>query len=474
MSRTCARGLAIIAAVVLLAACKMSTVTPAAGGAGPATPAPVFVAFWEAHGGADVFGPALEVAHVDGGRIRQLFVAVEMTADASGGAVSLEPLGLSLGLGEPPVPAPSDPTARYFPSTGHTLYTGFVKAYDDLGGEPVAGPPIAEVSFEGGRIVQAFENIALYREASAAPSEVHLLALGLASSPGHQREVAAAVLPNAHARPFGLFLDQYGGEATFGKAMTEPRPGPDGALEQVYERGILYAPKDSPGTVRLRPLGRDLAPPDPPVSQSGDTIGIYYPQTGHYVLWAFADFFDSHGADKVLGLPLDEGKTIGTVLTQRFENVVLEYHYDLPPGLAVQLAPLGRQRMDGVTQTPSSEPSSTPTVPAPSEGCGGSVTIITHAEHAVLPPGATQRVFVRLTRADGSPLPGLTPIVVVHGPGGDSYPSLPPTDVGGATGFSMSLPDLKPGEIVNYEVVVAGGDCVGYTMDQFAGGLGAP
>jgi hypothetical protein len=65
-------------------------------------------------------------------------------------------------------------------------------------------------------------------------------------------------------------------------------------------------------------------------------------------------------------------------------------------------------------------------------------------------------------------------MVVVHGPHGDAYPAAPPTDVDGRSQFSVHVDDLTPGEIVNYEIVVAADTCTGYAIDQFAGGAASP
>jgi hypothetical protein len=48
---------------------------------------------------------------------------------------------------------------------------------------------------------------------------------------------------------------------------------------------------------------------------------------------------------------------------------------------------------------------------------------------------------------------------------------VPPTDTSGLTAASLNLNELRTGEIVNYEVVVAAEACTGYAIGQFAGGL---
>lgn len=467
----------IIITAGLLSACSRATPIPSAGGDDSFPPDAVFETFLSANGGSSVFGPALEPARRNGQRARQTFLNAQLVYDPGmpqGAQVTLAPLGDTLGLAEPPVAPPADSSARYFASTGHSLYGGFVATYDQLGGERVVGPPISEVEFVGGRIFQSFANLSLYREASDSPSQVRLTALGLASTPDRRMDSRYVLPPGLRARPFGLFLDQYGAEQVFGRALSDPYASGDGALEQVYERAVLYAPADSPGEVRLRPLGAAIGPASPPVTVSSETVGLYFPQTGHYVLWAFADFFRSHGGEKVLGLPLDEAAPVAGVLTQRFENVILEYHYELPPQLAVQLAALGRTYQQDNGSAPTPHPVVLPSPTAMPATCSGPVTIHTHTTYPILPAGTPQQISLQILAEDGSPLAGLTPMVVVHGPRGDTYPAAPATDVDGKTEFSVRVDDVNPGEIVNYEVVVAADACTGYAIDQFAGGAAAP
>jgi hypothetical protein len=62
-------------------------------------------------------------------------------------------------------------------------------------------------------------------------------------------------------------------------------------------------------------------------------------------------------------------------------------------------------------------------------------------------------------------------MVVVHTPSGDLYPAVPPADSDGRTATAFAVEGLRPGEIVNYEVVVAAEQCTGYAIGQFAAGL---
>jgi hypothetical protein len=426
----------------------------------------------ETHGGSRTFGAPIQAARDDGQRVRQTFANAELAYDPAlpdAERVSLTSLGYSLGLATPPIPRPSGDTL-YFEATGHSLDPRLLSGYQAAGGEKVAGAPIAEAVIRGAYLVQYFEALGIRLQQNASDSEYEFLAYGYAAVDRTRTPSGSPLPPDLHERPFALFLDPYGGEAVFGRVLSEPYSGADGALEQVFANAVLYAPSDSPGSVRLRPLGAALGDPEPPVTGPSDTVGLYMPQSGHYVLWAFANFYRAHGGEAVLGLPLEEARTVDGVLRQRFENVVLEYRPELPPHLAVQLAPLGVDyAVGGAAQ--STQPGS-PVLPAPTVAtCQGIAVVATQPELAILPTGGLQRLSVQVQRPDGTPWAGVTPIVVVHTPSGDLYPVVPPTDGNGMTAASLNVPELRTGEIVNYEVVVAAESCTGYAIGQFAGGL---
>ena len=448
----------------MLAACASSP-------SGPGTSIPTatqFVSYLAAHGGTRTFGLPILEPQEGSGRIRQTFANAELVYDPAlpeGARISLEPLGYTLGLAEPPVSPPSS-EAVYFQSTGHSLDPRLKPGFESAGGEPILGAPIAEAAARGAYLVQYFENLGLRLPLEGSSESFEFLAYGYASRSQIRAPAGTALPPDARARPFALFLDPYGGEAVFGRALSEAHAAPDGALEQTFANAVLYAPTDSPGSVRLRPLGSALGPPEPAVTGSSDTVGLYIPASGHFVLWAFAEFYRAHGGEAVLGLPLEEGKTVEGVLQQRFENVVLEYRPDLPPHLAVQLAPLGATY--GGTGGPAAE---TEQPAPPIQSCRGVAGVTTQPELAILPAGALQRIAVQVVRPDGSPWAGALPLIVVHAPAGDLYPPVPPTDSEGRTSAALSLEGLRPGEIVNYEVVVAAEECTGYAIGQFAAGL---
>lgn len=76
--------------------------------------------------------------------------------------VQLGLIGQEIGTPELPIPveripAPNDPTCRYFVVTGHTVCHAFLEYYDKNGGLNMFGYPITEFMKEGNRVVQYFQ-----------------------------------------------------------------------------------------------------------------------------------------------------------------------------------------------------------------------------------------------------------------------------------------------------------------------------
>jgi hypothetical protein len=448
--------------------------------------APEFEAFMRDKGFKQAAGPALEPPAREGSLTRQLFLAVELQYDPSAPPdqrVFLSPLGLRLGLGEPPVPPPSHSEGRYFSSSGHSVYPGFLQLYESVGGEAVLGAPIAEVKFQGGKIFQYFENAGIYRDEEAPPSAAGLLALGAASKPELDLEIVGdtrVVLPPAIVfQPFAALIERLGAESLFGAPLTEPYLAPDGALEQAYERAVIYSAGSIPDQARLRPLGREIGPPAPPVPPADEPGALYIPKYGHNIRWSFVDFYRNHNGDVILGLPLEEAKLANGLLTQRYENGILEYHYDLPPDLAFQLAPLGRQYLgesegfaaSSTAAAPQPLPSRLDTTPAPADV---GVRIRSWPLYAILAKGEQQLIYIEVRSTTGEPLAGVTPLIAIYRQESELYPPLGATDSEGMTSISLSPIDFSPGEIINYEVVVASEKGYGYAWGQFAVLLGTP
>ena len=454
-SRLARIALILIALAPWVSSCRPSPSSLAPGDAENPI-APEFKSLWEKAGGLATFGPPLETARRDGAVVSQTFLAVQLTYDERDRErpVRLAPLGLNLGLAEPAVPRAAVQNGTYFPETGHTLYAGFAPFFDALGGLEVVGLPITEVHFRNGRITQYFENLGMVRPENASPSEVRLVALGLAALPAGSafgQEVDGVLLPGTVLRrPFSEALEAFGGEATLGQPLSDPYVAEDGALEQVYERVVVFVKGLSSTEVRFRPIGRQFGAASPPVPKSDEAGTIYDEATGHNILWAFADFYRANRGRLLLGAPLEEARLEGTRLLQTFENGRLVYDYDLPPDLAVQLAPLGEMYLAGhpaPSSSPTFEQLPSPTQSAQPSALSGNLLVQITLEKLVVAASETQNVTVRLLDSTGDPIAGVRPTIVWYAAEGSGSEDAPPTDPEGRTTFALQV-EGRPFEII--------------------------
>ena len=439
--------------------------------------APEFEAFWSGGGGLATYGPPISSPRRVGGNLVQTFLAVEMiyAEGVSGDEVRLAPLGWELGLAEPAVPPGDGQSDAYDSDTGHTVYAGFAGLVQRLGGKRIVGGPISEVAFRDGQIVQYFENLGLVRPENASPADARLIALGLTYRPPADSfglDTESVVLSGLiRQRPFASYLEPYGGESLFGQPLTDPYLADDGALEQVYERAVVFSPDGSRQNAGLRPIGIWLGPAAEPVAPVKESGATYFEETGHNIQWAFADFFRAHDGRRLFGLPLEEASLQGEVMTQRFENAVLRYRFDLPAGLAVQMAPVGRSYLAS-RPAPTAEASSPAGVAIPAaEGARQDLQVEAALGQAVLAAGEAQTIILRVTRRDGSPVSGAPVVVRWSGRGIEGEKSLPSTDTDGRTSSSWHDAEAAPGEIVNVLATALEGEVYGLALLQYAYGF---
>lgn len=156
---------------LLLAACSAQTDQPLARpqeGTGLAVAAP-FVPFYQAHGGARVFGyPITELFQPTAeARPTQYFQMLRLELDATQPAemqVLVYPLGQWAleAVTEPEVaPGADNGRAQFFPETGQSVQDEFLTFYETYQGEQLFGPPISPQLNEGGLRVQYFRNARL-------------------------------------------------------------------------------------------------------------------------------------------------------------------------------------------------------------------------------------------------------------------------------------------------------------------------
>ncbi|MDP2659417.1 MAG: hypothetical protein Q8R28_01630 [Dehalococcoidia bacterium] len=147
-----------------------------------------FLAFFDSHGGLDIFGYPLTEEIQEGGRLVQYFQRQRMELwpeNPEPYNVQLSLLGdLLLGPGSPPIAADQIPGAgatqrRYFPETGHTISFDFRDFFESRGGLDTFGYPTTEEVMEDGLTVQHFQRARLeWHPENPPPYQVQLSLLG--------------------------------------------------------------------------------------------------------------------------------------------------------------------------------------------------------------------------------------------------------------------------------------------------------
>ncbi len=124
-----------------------------------------FLAFFDAHGGLEIFGYPISAPFNDRGVLTQYFQNARMEwhpENPEAYRVQLGLLGDELGFAHAPIERPSWSVGRaYFPETGHTINHVFLRYFRTRGGVDLFGYPISEMFVEDRQVVQYFQRMKL-------------------------------------------------------------------------------------------------------------------------------------------------------------------------------------------------------------------------------------------------------------------------------------------------------------------------
>ena len=124
-----------------------------------------FLNFFDRHGGIEIFGYPLTAEFEEEGRLVQYFHRGRMELHPENSPeqrVILGPLGELLAAPEPPVAENNaHSNSRFFPQTGHTVASAFLRFFEARGGASFFGYPITEMMVENEHIVQYFQRARL-------------------------------------------------------------------------------------------------------------------------------------------------------------------------------------------------------------------------------------------------------------------------------------------------------------------------
>jgi hypothetical protein len=142
-----------------------------------------FLEFFNARGGAEIFGYPITEWFIENGWLVQYFQRVRMEYHPENPPAYQVQLGL-LGdffapadrkarISSSERPKSNDRERRYFPETGHSVGFSFLKFYNEHGGLDNFGYPITEWFVENGRFVQYFQRALMEWNPNRGGIELH-------------------------------------------------------------------------------------------------------------------------------------------------------------------------------------------------------------------------------------------------------------------------------------------------------------
>jgi hypothetical protein len=130
--------------------------------------------------------------------------------------------------------------------------------------------------------------------------------------------------------PFLTYFRTYGDLEIFGYPITNAFVDDQGLLMQYFQKARLEWHPDNPDPykVQLGLLGDELNYSRPPILEPmpRSRRRIYFPETGHSVVYAFLDFFQTHGGIDLFGYPITEMHFEDGKIVQYFQRLKMEWH----------------------------------------------------------------------------------------------------------------------------------------------------
>jgi hypothetical protein len=414
---------------------------------------PTFREFYNKFGGASVLGDAISPVQRDGDSAYQYTMGALLVSDPQKPQrIHFAPIGLDLGIGEPPVPDGSQPGDYYV--GGHYIYKNFVNLYLQLGQENYVGKPLTEVRFnqENRRYEQYFENLGFYQLEGEPQDSVHLLAYGAwkCGSPCSVTPPPNALVSQEPVvkAPFSDGVRKLGADFT-GAPLSEAYQAVDGKLEQIFENVVLMDdPNDSSG-VRLRPVEGMLGvTPDQLESDSKDPASTFYPvqgDQGYNVPNFLMDYINQHGGLDVTGSPIS---TYSQLNDQVHHQCFLNLCLNVDQNNHIQPAPLGYNYRDRFRKVASQS-----TIDA--GDAEKEVTLQVWNSYPMVSSTQDQEIGVSIQENNG-PLANLEPVLVVTLPDGSQQPyKMPPTNQDGQSHFRVGPISAPNGTLIPYQVCIS-------------------
>jgi hypothetical protein len=423
----------------------------------------LFGDFYRRLGGEGLLGPCLSPAFEYGGIYYQYTSAVVMVYDPNAPSsfqrYRLAPLGLEMGISDPPNTGPERDGYLYM--NGHRIWEEVIPLYGRFGGN-IVGVPLTGVLYnpELRRYEQYFENMGFFRLENDPNKTIRLLAYGAWKCDKACSYVSMAdfagprSIPEQPSEPTLRLADdamnatatRLGLEIT-GFPISKTYLALDSKFEKIYEYLVLIADVNTPTRPYVRPLAEALhIPPDSLESENPNMY--FYPiqgDQGYNVPKYFMDFITEHGSMEVSGLPVTREYYISQSVTRQcFTNLCLEHHPLAPASLRVRPAAQGYIYKDINYRLP--QPTAIPSIQSSS--------LKTWEANPLLPSGKPQVIYAAVYD-NNTPVNNIELRLTLTMPKGEQVDySMPSTDESGQSSVELKPIEAENGTLVPYKVCV--------------------
>ncbi len=303
------------------------------------------------------------------------------------------------------------------------------------------------------RVAQYFENLGFYTSASDPNDDVHMLAYGAWDCDVNCRyqppSAAMVSQQTVFSQPFLESLSRLGSDF-IGEALSDYYRAPDGAIEQIYENFVVYAPPDNMRLINLRPLpslvGYPPMPLVPRIIANGLVFRLIEGNLGHNVAGVFDGYIAMHGSMLFSGPPISEIFQEGNLYRQCFTAYCLDYDQNAPEPLRVRPVPLGRRYLELYPPKGLIEKGLSPT---PKD-----LLLLMGEDYPMISSGERQKINVKVVQAsDNSPVPNIESILRLTLPGNKRLAyTLKATDADGSSSITLNEISAPNGTVIPYQI----------------------
>jgi hypothetical protein len=251
------------------------------------------------------------------------------------------------------------------------------------------------------------------------------------------------------SQPFLGSLTRLGSDF-IGQALSDYYRAPDGAIEQIYENFVVFAPPDNIHLINLRPVPQLVGYPPRPLSARIEAPGLAFTpldgDLGHNIAIVFEKYIAAHGSLLFSGPPTTEIFQEGKVYRQCFTAYCLDYDQSAPESLRVHPAPLGKRYLALFPPQGLVVKSLIPT--------SKDLMLLIDEQSPMISSGEKQKINVKILQAsDQTPVPNIESTLTITLPGNKRLTyTLNATDVNGDASVVIDEVVAPNGTIIPYQV----------------------